>query len=198
MEADASTATSKSETLQYIYKYVATMREMNRMLPQNPDRFRYFGMEDLVHHWGFAFQYAPLPRSIRKAPFRKCYQNAAHLAIREPGLVYVEGIAYSGLIATGHAWCVTSNGTVIDPTWKRNSVGDRAYVGVPFDQRFLRDVLIEKETYGMLDYMPLFFKDGPAPEEFVHADWIERVRTSTEVRESTKLKTPFNPDTFQL
>ena len=58
-----------------------------------------------------------------------CYTNCLQLAVIEK-LVYVEGnaiIAGTG-VDVAHAWCLDTDGRVVDPTWE---VPGDAYFGVP-------------------------------------------------------------------
>lgn len=60
---------------------------------------------------------------------RHCFDNAFRLVrSRQKTLRYVEGFA-SRFIAVHHAWCVTADGTVVDPTWEEPG---SAYFGVTF------------------------------------------------------------------
>jgi hypothetical protein len=54
------------------------------------------------------------------------------------GLVYIEGyVLAGGIVGTPHAWCARADGTVEDPTW---SIDGRAYRGLPFSERYLREL----------------------------------------------------------
>ncbi|KWU23397.1 hypothetical protein [Burkholderia cenocepacia] len=68
---------------------------------------------------GRVWRPAPLPADLRRGPSGQCSQNAAKLVLANPAtLSYVEGYAVpAGGLATGHAWAVTADGTVIDNTW---------------------------------------------------------------------------------
>lgn len=63
-----------------------------------------------------------------------CFDNAYRLARRRKTLRYVEGYAMS-VIPMYHAWCITADNVVVDPTWEltasivRPSCDD--YFGVP-------------------------------------------------------------------
>jgi hypothetical protein len=61
-----------------------------------------------------------------------CYDNAYWLATRSKGeLRYVEGLAKRYIICD-HAWCITADGTVVDPTWAEldGNIKPSAYYGV--------------------------------------------------------------------
>jgi hypothetical protein len=85
-----------------------------------------------------------------------CFKNAAHLALANESLTYVEGTVYCYGIGIDHAWCATADGVVIDPTLEADKDGklDRitAYFGVPFRRDYLRKALLWNKVYGLLDY----------------------------------------------
>lgn len=83
---------------------------------------------------------------------RQCYGNAANMALHIPALTYVEGYCHNGLIPFMHAWVVTREGFVIDPTLReKGEPEDFAYLGVPFRRDYLQRTLLRKKTYGLLD-----------------------------------------------
>lgn len=70
--------------------------------------------------------------------------------LRRPDLVYVEGYA-AGIIPVLHAWCVDSDGKVVDPTWD-DGIGTE-YFGVPFNRAFVMTAVVDKGSYGLIDDM---------------------------------------------
>jgi hypothetical protein len=60
---------------------------------------------------------APLPEGLKRMPARKCYSNAFKLVTDHQGLNYAEGLAGVAGVAIWHAWAVTDDGQVVDPTW---------------------------------------------------------------------------------
>jgi len=85
---------------------------------------------------------------IKKMPNRECYRNAYKLSQLNNDLQYVEGIAI-GIIPTKHAWCVTLDGKVVDPTWPPKY--RIAYFGVPIDKRWLNKVICATQRYGLIE-----------------------------------------------
>ncbi|WP_436536352.1 hypothetical protein [Actinoplanes sp. HUAS TT8] len=79
---------------------------------------------------GRLFTPAPGPAG-RRVPSRNSYRNAAATA-RRHGLLYAEGMAATLISGTvwsfPHAWCVTSDGRAIDPTWEAGH--GLAYLGI--------------------------------------------------------------------
>ncbi|MFB7124290.1 hypothetical protein [Kitasatospora sp. NPDC056273] len=87
----------------------------------------------LLQHGRF-FEPAALPIGIAPMTEKLCYGNASTTARRRPGLVYVEGFAAAGVggdsvVPLAHAWCASTDGTVVDPMWKDG--WGQTYFGVP-------------------------------------------------------------------
>lgn len=79
----------------------------------------------------------------------RCFDNAYQLAEQHPELDYVTGFATSGFLPVEHAWCQTSGGAVIDPTWATLSFGDDLhYLGVTISSSFLHHCAV---TIGYAD-----------------------------------------------
>lgn len=95
-----------------------------------------------------------------------CFMNAGRYLL-EPGhgeLYYAEGYAH-GIIPIHHAWLVTRDGRVIDPTWHGQGADSLrlggAYVGVAFAEEALKRKLSETEVWGMYDWRnPTLLVDG--------------------------------------
>ncbi len=81
-------------------------------------------------------------RGYRKQTPRHCFHNAWNYSLIFDDLTYYEGFAYAGLITVHHAWCVDSEGLVVDPTWRKTIQRDLPenewdYFGVGFDSHAL-------------------------------------------------------------
>lgn len=85
-------------------------------------------------------------QKTKKMTAKQCFANAAHLAI-EKGYTYVEGYATTHKInfPLEHAWCVTKDGKLVDPTWEDGA----EYFGVPFKMDYLLEVMHETGQYGV-------------------------------------------------
>ncbi len=105
---------------------------------------------------------------------KDCFMNAARAVVFDStGLTYVEGFAISGRslrLPVHHAWLVTDDGQVIDPTWGQHEAmiaveyrgGDLdeptdttpgvLYYGIPFTQKALQTSMLENEIWGMLGH----------------------------------------------
>src|SRR5712692_152668 len=69
---------------------------------------------------------------------RHCYMNAHKVASADRSLTYVEGYAYVyGCVIVAHAWCVNTEGHVVEvtPGWKNGG----GYYGVPVKVEFLEE-----------------------------------------------------------
>lgn len=108
---------------------MAELIESSKM--PRPDDFAYHSVERyiLTHGQFWTPPNGPLPRGVRPMMPKYCFDNAYRLAKRRPKtLRYVEGYA-TRFMAVHHAWCVTAEGVVVDPTW--HDPGD-AYFGQVF------------------------------------------------------------------
>lgn len=110
--------------------------------------FKYRGIEHFVLEHGKVWTPAPLTIVPKRRVPKECFANAMHLALEEPGLFYVEGYVLS-VIPILHAWCVTQDGVVVDPTIER--AAELHYFGVKFGNGYVLDTVLEKETYGILE-----------------------------------------------
>lgn len=100
-----------------------------------------------VKRYGRQFQPQPLPKVYRRGGFRVCFANSYRMALRH-GLTYVEGYAIASGKELGclHAWCIDSQGMVLDRTW---GLG-RAYFGIPFQTQFLKRTIEARRRGGNL------------------------------------------------
>lgn len=129
------------------------------------------GYEEFVLQHGRAFQAAPRPKGVRKQRDKMCFSNAFHLA-ESKGYIYVEGWAIS-FIPAHHAWCVTPDGIVVDPTWRKPE--GASYFGVPFRKEYLYKVMCESNTYGV------FFK-RETHDLALHPDTVDVTGIVAEVK----------------
>jgi len=119
--------------------------EANNLKPQlfkNDLEFKAFRF---MLKFGRAWKAAKLPRSVKRGLETESYANATRLARKEEGrLTYVEGYASDiGEVFGPHAWCVDSQGRVLDPTWSDDTYESLYYYGVSFNTEWL-----EAQTYG--------------------------------------------------
>lgn len=101
---------------------------------------------------GRAWPAQPLPAWVAPGPKRQCYQNAGTLAIENVGLTYVEGYAQPpGLPPVHHAWCLDTQGRVIDNTF--TDPEDSQYFGVPLTAETLRQLVENLRQWGLFAEM---------------------------------------------
>jgi hypothetical protein len=113
----------------------------------------------------------PVPSlKIRRGVKKQCYQNAMKLAQSSPDtLAYCEGYALpKGLFPVHHAWCVTQEGVVVDPTW--DTPGSH-YFGIALDTEFCWEWMVKTGYWGLLgEHVPAEVA-RLKPEQFVHQSW---------------------------
>jgi hypothetical protein len=87
-----------------------------------------------------------------RAKAQACFTNATELALTKRGLTYVEGkIACHG-VPIDHAWCIDTNGVVVDPTITDNHDGHVGeYFGVPFRLAYVMTAARINGFHGVLD-----------------------------------------------
>lgn len=88
----------------------------------------------------------PRLAGMRKMKNRECFRNA-FLTAQHYGLTYVEGLA-TCIIPVHHAWCVTAEGEVVDPTWK---TAGSEYFGVLIQLDEVCRISLESGYWGVLD-----------------------------------------------
>lgn len=116
----------------YLRAHVHMAQQNSRAAERPAAGWAYLCVADLLMQHGQTYRPAPLPTNIRPMTPKQCFHNAAELARRRKGLTYVEGVAL-GIIPVPHAWCVTEDGVVVDPTWTDDNGGvGGAYLGLPF------------------------------------------------------------------
>lgn len=125
---------------------------LRRYLEQMADFFKppMCPLERFILEYGTDYQGAKRPKGVRKHANKQCFKNATHLHLSSE-MPYVEGFAiHERLIPMFHAWCINSNGEVVDPTWRwpERSV----YRGVIIPHEMLLKSILTKKVYGVLDY----------------------------------------------
>jgi hypothetical protein len=149
---------SETIIIDNIADYLAQSVAARKKLIGSPPGYAYASVEDFVLQHGQAWKVAPRPKGIRQRKPKQCYDNAYKLVNsaqgQRMGLRYVEGYATS-VIPLQHAWAVTPDGTVIDPTWTDTDIdGDpiaREYFGVELPPRLIDIAICIKGYYGVLE-----------------------------------------------
>jgi hypothetical protein len=113
---------------------------------------------DVVRARGRAFDagFEPIEADEQWTEMGNCFENATQIAWGDhPDWTYTEGYAYPAagdpwMVMVGepvhHAWLVTDEGKVYDPTWGNTG---SAYVGVPVETTFLYEELARRKIYGL-------------------------------------------------
>lgn len=119
----------------------------------------YSTLEKLVYKVGrqYAAPAVARPKGIRKGANKGCFRNAYYVAGGN-NWTYVEGFAIADIgiaLPIQHAWVVDGDGNVIETTWKEAGLD---YCGIEFDDRMIRKVLLETETFGIMDFMSPTFR----------------------------------------
>ena len=118
-----------------------------------PEGWKYSCIEDLVLKNGRNFT-EKIPFWDDLLPKKGCFENVTKIVIKNKDLIYVEGFAQpKGLITTLHAWCLTKDEKVIDPTWENGEF----YYGIPFNTEYVLKVILERKKYGILDNWEMDF-----------------------------------------
>ena len=126
-------------------------------------------LERLILTHGREWNWAPLAEGVRTGIPQACFRNAYMLATRRRDLTYVEGYGCR-IIPMYHAWCVTRDGVVIDPTWDALPREDRdpEYFGIPFRLDYVRREMLRRRkimpdfTWGTIYMNEHIVNDDPA------------------------------------
>lgn len=97
---------------------------------------------------GSVYDGSPQDHGFARGVPKECFRNALHLAA-ENELLYAEGFATHGKLAgfpIEHAWCVDSEGDVVDNTW---NYSDAVYYGLVFRPAFAVKAAREIGYYGL-------------------------------------------------
>lgn len=168
------TVQTQSQPITDLKQHMVSRRKL--MMANNNTKLKFSCMEDFVLSYGRLFpDYLPKPKWVRKGVIKQCFSNCAKAVIRNHDkLIYCEGLA-SGIIPVNHAWCLTTDGKVIDPTWDGREDIKREgteYFGVMFKFDYVLRIMRETGYFGVLDNWKNGFPlltGAHKPEEFLHA-----------------------------
>lgn len=115
-------------------------------------------LNDFMLKHGRDYQIGPGTFAGPRGEPKRCFMNAALLALGDKALTYVEGKIHICGIPIDHAWCITADGVVVDPTLVASREDDtfarvQGYFGVPFRAEYVRKAAIANGYYGLLDIM---------------------------------------------
>jgi hypothetical protein len=153
----------------YIARYCAQLESLFAER-ERPANLVYWGVEGITATHGVSFPAVSWKRfrgrGYRRGREKNCFSNAYQLAFAFDDLIYCEGLAFSGLIPVHHAWCVDSDGNVVDATWREERfrelpVEQWEYVGVPFASDWVWKTAGRRKIYGILDEPQLYRTELP-------------------------------------
>lgn len=109
---------------------LAVRRELERRVAIQSNQARLASLEALVLRHGRTFFRTVAPTVHQIAPPGECYRAALRVCLCSAELTYCFGFATAedlGGVILPHAWVVTREGVVVDPTWGADVRG--GYVG---------------------------------------------------------------------
>ena len=116
----------------------------------------------------------------------ECFRNAAHEALSNRNLRYVEGYIWSHDVPLliHHAWVLHANGRWADPTLREPE--KYSYYGVVFDSGSLMTEMSRTGVYGLLETgrginADLIFRQAPYLEELV-TGWAAKQKEANDAR----------------
>jgi hypothetical protein len=137
-------------------------------------------VEEAVLHYGRPFIGISRPKGYRQRGVKKCFVNAANLALYRGG-TYVEGFALSPNdrdFPIHHAWITLDGVHAIDVTW-RCQASDCHYYGIPFSNDVVRRSLLRRSHWGPL----LDLSEAPFDELLKHTQHhVAALTTEDKVR----------------
>jgi hypothetical protein len=136
-----------------LLEYLAAYRELNTTSASPHSEYAF--AERLLAEGTF-FTYAPYPSTYPKGRMGRCFEDATQLVIDHPDLSYVEGYA-TGIIPSHHAFGITKDGLVIDPSWSGLAaymdITDTSYFGIIVDTKKLLRKIARQKRWGYFGVM---------------------------------------------
>jgi hypothetical protein len=143
-----------NESLSSLKSFLEAQAILMRKIHSNPG-WKYGGFEELVLDCGALMKAKPLPQNIKHGSPKQCYWNCQEIAFKRGNLTYVEGYAIAPQVSlpVAHAWLLTPEGDVIDPTW--NPPGT-VYLGVPLSTNWLKSFLESRRQRKNIQNLSIF------------------------------------------
>lgn len=151
-----------SESLSSLKFFLEAQATIIRKIHSKPD-WKYEAFEELVLDCGILMKAKPLPRNIKHGSPKQCYWNCQELVFKRKNLTYVEGYAIAPQvpIPVSHAWLLTPEAYVIDPTWNPPGV---VYLGIPLSTNWVKSFLKSREQTTNTQNLSIF--EGNYLEEY--------------------------------
>lgn len=128
------------------------MTRIRKFVEDEALAWRRLGQQTPIHDFVLEFGSERLGQPFDGEPMtpKECYRNALHIAMKQD-LLYVEGFAHRrGMpLVIQHAWCETSDGRVVDPTWRDPQEAE--YFGVAFNWERVWELTSRLGYYGLYD-----------------------------------------------
>lgn len=139
-----------SELKTFLEQRAALMRKIHPNL-----ELKYGGFEELVLEYGIEMESSPLPKGMKPGLPKACYWNCQQLMYKRKNLIYVEGYALDMDISfpLSHAWLMTKDKKVIDPTWRNSNI---YYLGVPLSTEWVKTILKSRMRNGEITNLSIF------------------------------------------
>lgn len=135
-----------------LQSYLKTMAEVHG---EPAEGYLYASVDELVLTEGQMFKAGEIPPNVNDGQLGMSFMNAYRLVENHPELTYVEGFAQTSHldVPVSHAWAVTKDNLVVDPTWDRfRRKGESiSYFGVKIPIDIVRKTILARECYGVLD-----------------------------------------------
>lgn len=143
-----------NESLSSLKPFLEAHAILMRKIHSNPD-WKYGGFEELVLDCGALMKAKPLPQNIKHSSPKQCYWNCQKMAFKRRNLTYVEGYAIAPQVSipVAHAWLLTFEGDVIDPTWNPPGI---IYIGVPLSTNWVKSFLELRRQNNKVDDLSIF------------------------------------------
>jgi hypothetical protein len=141
-------------------KSIASIRNSMRVVSGEtaPPISLFTSLSEVGNNRGMEHLYIPFENVNHSHKYKgklgHCYKEAFRLASHDPIFIYCEGYACNEKlnIPLMHAWCVNrETKEVYDPVWNTKKVKGNAYCGLPFNLKFVMDVILHNKIYGVLD-----------------------------------------------
>lgn len=127
------------------------LRQLSDMYLRNADTKKrlHNSFYELVLNIGTEYHSPTLPSGVKKQLPKLCFHNCFELANENRDLIYCEGYAIATKIPIpiDHAWLITPEGQVIEPTIKLREGEEIVYQGIAFDLDWLIKLKDSRELY---------------------------------------------------
>jgi hypothetical protein len=137
-------------------KAIKELKDYMRFLGKFQKSFGFQTPANLILEHGEPYLMGPKSFKGPRATPHMCYKNSYELALDRRGeLTYVEGYCLAG-IPIEHAWCVDSDGLVVEPTIidsarEKGKIHVQGYFGVPFMLDYVMEVLDKSQHWGVFN-----------------------------------------------